>query len=48
MIRKSVGFALVASQALGLSPDGKCRILALRGGGVHGVFEVGVLKAFVE
>ncbi len=31
-----------------LSADGKCRVLALRGGGVHGSFEVGVLKAFVE
>lgn len=31
-----------------LSADGKCRVLALRGGGVHGSFEVGVFKAFVE
>ncbi len=31
-----------------LSADGKCRVLALRGGGVHGSLEVGVLKAFVE
>lgn len=31
-----------------LSADGKCRVLALRGGGVHGSFEIGVLKAFVE
>jgi predicted acylesterase/phospholipase RssA len=31
-----------------LSADGKCRVLALRGGGVHGSFEVGVIKAFVE
>jgi NTE family protein len=28
--------------------DGKCRILALRGGGIHGSFEVGVIKAFVN
>jgi predicted acylesterase/phospholipase RssA len=31
-----------------LSPDGKCRILALRGGGVHGAYEVGALQAFVQ
>ena len=31
-----------------LSPDGKCRILSLRGGGVHGAFEAGALKAMVE
>ena len=28
--------------------DGKCRILSLRGGGVHGAWEVGVLKAMAE
>lgn len=28
--------------------DGKCRILVLRGGGVHGAYEVGAIKAFVE
>jgi len=37
---------LAASNALG--PDGKCRVLALRGGGVHGAYEIGVLKAFAE
>ena len=31
-----------------LSEDGKCRVLALRGGGVHGSFEVGALKAFID
>lgn len=31
-----------------LSADGKCRVLALRGGGVHGSFEVGALKAFID
>jgi len=30
------------------SPDGKCRVLAMRGGGIHGAFEVGVLKAFTD
>ena len=39
-------FAFAAVNALG--PDGKCRVLALRGGGVHGAYEVGVLKAFTE
>lgn len=28
--------------------DGKCRALALRGGGTKGAYEVGALKAFVE
>ena len=28
--------------------DGKCRILSLRGGGVHGSYEVGALEAIVE
>ena len=31
-----------------LSDDGKCRILSLRGGGIHGVWEVGVLQAFMD
>jgi len=35
-----------AGNALG--PDGKCRVLALRGGGIHGAYEVGVMKAFAE
>ena len=30
------------------SDDGKCRILSFRGGGVHGSYEVGALKAIVE
>ena len=47
MIRKSVGFILITG-VCSLSPDGKCRILALRGGGVHGSLEVGVMKALVE
>jgi hypothetical protein len=28
--------------------DGKCRALALRGGGTKGAYEVGALKAMVE
>ena len=35
-------------EAFGLSDDGKCRILALRGGGVHGSYEVGVLNSLVD
>ena len=31
-----------------LSKDGKCRILSLRGGGIHGAFEIGVLKGLVD
>ena len=30
------------------SPDGKCRALALRGGGTKGAYEVGVLKGLVQ
>lgn len=40
--------ALLGMGVEALSEDGKCRILSLRGGGVHGSFEVGVLKAMVE
>ena len=28
--------------------DGKCRILVLRGGGVHGAYEAGALQAMIE
>jgi predicted acylesterase/phospholipase RssA len=28
--------------------DGFCRILALRGGGTNGAFEIGILKKMVE
>lgn len=30
------------------SADGKCRALALRGGGTKGAYEVGVLKALIQ
>ena len=30
------------------SADGKCRALALRGGGTKGAYEVGVLKALIS
>ena len=38
--------SLLGVSALG--PDGKCRILAMKGGGVHGSYEVGVLKGIIE
>lgn len=39
---------MVAS-AFGLhSEDGKCRILCLKGGGMHGAYEVGAIKAFTD
>lgn len=31
-----------------LGPDGKCRALALRGGGTKGAYEVGALKAITS
>lgn len=49
MIRHlSMLICIFAYLAHALSPDGKCRILALKGGGVHGSYEAGVLKAFME
>ena len=47
-MRTGLVAACMTAVASALSPDGKCRVLAMRGGGVHGAFEVGVLKAFVE
>ena len=47
-IKGGLPVALVLSTAHALSPDGKCRVLALRSGGTHGAFEVGVLNAFVD
>lgn len=34
--------------ATAISPDGKCRVLALRGGGTKGAYEVGALKAITK
>ena len=57
MMMLSKSFFSFASILIGSSPssivnalgaDGKCRILSLRGGGVHGAFEVGVLQAIVD
>ena len=38
----------LAMSANALQKDGKCRILSLRGGGVHGAFEIGALKGLVD
>ena len=43
----SAGMNLALS-ANALQKDGKCRILSLRGGGVHGAFEIGALKGLVD
>ena len=52
LIKKCSAAALCLSlqgqTANALGADGKCRILSLRGGGVHGAFETGVLRAIVE
>ena len=45
---KQIFTAGLFAAGIALGPDGKCRVLALRGGGVHGAYEVGVLKAFAE
>jgi predicted acylesterase/phospholipase RssA len=45
---KRFASTLLIANASALSEDGKCRVLVLRGGGVHGSFEVGALQAFVE
>lgn len=53
-MRFSTSLFLTAISTMGLfvnakkSDDGKCRILSLRGGGVHGSFEVGVLQSIVD
>jgi NTE family protein len=47
-MKKLISLVTFFTASMALSPDGKCRILALRGGGVHGSFEVGALKALVE
>ena len=48
MKKFAIVLATTSMVANALSADGKCRILALRGGGVHGSFEVGVLTALLE
>lgn len=40
--------SLLSQPASTLSPDGKCRVLALRGGGSKGAYEVGALRAITK
>jgi len=47
-MRRVLTLTFLLSCCLALSPDGKCRVLVLRGGGVHGAYEVGALQALVE
>ena len=52
-MRFSTSLFLTAISTMGIlanadKSDGKCRILSLRGGGVHGSFEVGVLQSIVD
>ena len=49
MMFKIIKVALVCGvgQASELYKDEKCRVLALRGGGNKGAYEVGALKAFI-
>lgn len=39
---------LSISLTLCVSPDGKCRALAMRGGGSKGAYELGVLKGLIK
>ena len=39
--------ALLVGFGQSISDDGKCRVLVLRGGGVHGSYEAGVFKALI-
>ena len=41
-------FALLIGMSYQKGSDGKCRALALRGGGSKGAYEIGALKALVE
>jgi len=45
---KQIFTTVLFSVGNAVGPDGKCRVLALRGGGVHGAYEIGVLKAFAK
>lgn len=36
------------NSSLGLNSDGKCKVLALRGGGTRGAYEAGALKAIIK
>ena len=47
-IAKSAIFGAAIVSGYEHQPDGKCRALALRGGGTKGAYEVGALKVMVE
>ena len=38
----------VADAVLASKEDGKCRILSLKGGGIHGAWEAGCVQAVME
>lgn len=40
--------SLLPCGSFALSPDGKCRIICFKGGGIHGAYEAGALKAITE
>ena len=43
-----VALATTVEVAHAIGADGKCRILSLRGGGIHGAWEAGVLQGMIE
>ena len=40
--------AVLGANFTAIEDDGNCRVLALRGGGTNGAFEIGILKKMVE
>ena len=44
----SVLFASIKRIQAELASDGKCRILAMRGGGSHGAYEAGAVRAIFD
>lgn len=48
MLKVLTSILMTSCLAAKTSSDGKCRILVLRGGGVHGAYEAGALQAMIE
>jgi len=48
MGKLSLVAAITASWAVASNEDKTCKILSFRGGGVHGSYEAGVLKALAD
>ena len=48
MKQLAIRLSAVAGVAHCSATDGKCRILSLKGGGVHGAWESGCLKAVID